>query len=256
MKKLKLVLLVAILMFAVVGCSSSKAISAKDVLENTIKVSKEIESQHAKLEQQQSTKIGKEEASSTTIIEMDVNTKQQAIYQVMSNDSSDLKISMYVSKEGIYMSQNGLDWGVVKEFNLDEIFTQAQELTESVLEAILEYADEIKLTEKNNQYVLDFDGSNDKFKDIFKSQLSKTMPEGVNLDKVLESTKLNEFKYQYIVDKKTGYLMKSVVDMDIELNVEGNTLGFVNKTSTEFSKHNEVGEIVVPQEIKDSAVEQ
>jgi uncharacterized protein DUF6612 len=254
MKKLKLSLIIVTLLFVVVGCADN--VTTEEILKDTITKSKDLKSVQVNAINEQTVKMNSEQETTTSsILALSINYEQPAVYQELEYKNNK-KETMYITKNDLYALRNNAQWIKVEEYDVENFMKTIKELSNNVLEIFVEYTDDVELLKEDNQYILKLDGSGDKFMDIFKEQLTKTMPVGSNFDKLSEILKINSSTYEYVIDKKTGLIQKTIIDMDYELTILNNTMNFIQKTTSEFSNHNKVPKIIVPQEIIDSAITQ
>ena len=77
---------------------------------------------------------------------------------------------------------------------------------------------------------------------------SLTADENVNLDFTI-----NSVDYLVHIDKESYQTNKLDMVIDMDMTMDGETINLKMDAKTDFSKFNEIKEIVVPQEIIDSA---
>ncbi|MGB3100507.1 MAG: DUF6612 family protein, partial [Psychrobacillus psychrotolerans] len=105
----------------------------------------------------------------------------------------------------------------------------------------------------DDTYILTLKGSGEEFTALVKDQVDEalqnlTAGENINLDFTI-----NSVDYEVHIDKDSYQTTKLDTVIDMDMTMDGETINLKMDAKTDFSKFNEIGGIVVPQEIIDSA---
>ena len=105
--------------------------------------------------------------------------------------------------------------------------------------------DKMDVDEKDGDYIISISKNSEFLKDAMKKQLSNMNTAGSQLDEQIE---IDNIAIQYIVDKNTYLVKNSIMSFDVAMNGEKITINL----DTKFSNINEVKEISIPEETKNS----
>lgn len=75
------------------------------------------------------------------------------------------------------------------------------------------------------------------------------------MEEMLSMMTVNQLSYVVHVDKETFYQTKVLVNMDMEMDIEGEKVSSIQSVDSTLSNYDEVGEIAVPQDVIDNAQE-
>ena len=105
--------------------------------------------------------------------------------------------------------------------------------------------DKMDVDEKDGNYIISISKNSEFLKEAMKKQLSNMNTPGGQLGEQIE---IDNIAIQYIIDKNTYLVKNSIMSFDVELNGEKITMNL----DTKFSNINEVKEISIPEEAKNS----
>ena len=105
--------------------------------------------------------------------------------------------------------------------------------------------DKMDVDEKDGNYIISISKNSEFLKDAMKKQLSNMNTPGSQLGEQIE---IDNIAIQYIVDKNTYLVKNSIMSFDVAMNGEKITINL----DTKFSNINEVKEISIPEETKNS----
>jgi hypothetical protein len=104
-----------------------------------------------------------------------------------------------------------------------------------------------KITEKGNEIVLTIELSGDDVKKLGQDYL-KSMNGGADASAAMQQMNTEKMSIEYAVDKKTYYPIRNNVETKMSMKSGDGEMAMEMKMDSTFSKHNELSEIVVPEE--------
>lgn len=168
--------------------------------------------------------------------------------------SGNQEIKQYITDEGVYSGMNGT-WTKLQDDTKDQLIASLEQSIspEKQLEQFKSIAGETKVTEEGDEYVITAEVSGDGVKELAKSLMNQSGGANEQTAAMMEQMNIKDIKINYAVNKDTFYLTKANVEMTMDMEAEGQSVSFEMKMNSMISKHNELAEIKVPQEVLDSA---
>lgn len=232
-----------------------------EVLEKATSASESLKSFGMKmdLEQQMS---GAETMNIKSVIDMKASQEPLAIYQNITMEvqgtSEIIESEMYLTEDGIYMyEQTGEGW-MKFPTEMSEVLTQStpqQSNPAEELKKLQEYVDDFTFEQDGSFYILKLSASGEKFNKLINETLQQSLPEMTEAITASQDMKINKIEYEIWIDKKTYYPSKLAMNMDMNITDAGQTVSLKQTMKGEYTEHNNIGEITIPQEILDSAIE-
>lgn len=240
-------------------------ITAQDVLQKSAEAMASLTSYTMEtVSDNQITVDGEDTINMVTTTTSDMTLNPLAMYQVISVTSEEemmegMNNESYFTQDGffIYDVMAGQWFKMPEEFAADlNSLSEMQTNPAEQLEMLQAYSDEITMTEEEDYYILNFEGSEEQFDELI-SMIGGMMGEdmGGMMQEMLSLMTLNKLNYLVHVDKETFYQSRVFVDMDMEMDVDGEKMTSVQKLDSTISDFNEVAEITVPQEVINNAQE-
>lgn len=199
----------------------------------------------------------KQEQKVDMTMKMDTTKDPLKMYQEIQMtipDSGNQEIKQYITDEGIYSSVNGTWMKLPDEQKTQLLAGLEQSATpEKQLEQLKSVAQDAKVTEAEGEYVITAEMSGDGVKELAKSLMSQSGGANEQTAAMLDQMNIKDIKIEYAVNKETFYLTKANVEMTMDMEAEGQSISLEMKMNSTLSKHNELEEIKVPQEVLDSA---
>lgn len=168
----------------------------------------------------------------------------------LTDEAEDSEV--YVKYLTMYM-YTGEIGGWLKMVHGMQDFSMVAVLQENELDHLLTYKDAFQLTEDDNHYIIDFIGVGDMYREVFHDELMamdnidpnvKGMLDGIELTGTI---KMYVSKDTYLIEKQETYT-DSKVFMPIEVTT-------IDEGVYTITHYNEIGEIVVPNEVIENASE-
>ncbi|MED4954698.1 DUF6612 family protein [Paenibacillus sp. FSL R5-0527] len=287
MKKWVTVLLTAILAVSLTACGGEKAAkggnaeggaqtpataetsgntgavpTVDELIQKTTEASKGLKSfsMDASVNQNIVVTAGEQKQEQKVDMKMKIDTTKEplAMYnetQMSIPDSGEQKFEQYVTEEGIFTNATGT-WTKLPDDQRDQILASMGQSAnlEKQLEQFKAIAGETKVSEEGGEYILAADVSGDSVKELAKTLMSQSGGENEQMAAMLDQMNIKGIKITYGINKETYLPTKTNVEMTMEMSQDGQSVSLEMKMDSTISKHNEVSEIKVPQEVLDSAV--
>lgn len=241
--------------------------TAQEVYDKAMLVSKDQKSMHAKMDIEQKIEIPSQDLNidSTTKMDMDMVVEPLAMYQKMKMDMGEqgsMETETYATDEGFYMYEpQNKQWLKMPSDMSGDMMAQMSGGADPALDMSIfkDVADEFKFEQTNDEYILTLKASGEKFSELFKKIASENLPAEMDFGEagadVLENMDVKSLNYEIFIDKKTFYTNAFNMDMDMTLSVEGEEMHVIQKMKAIVSKINEIDEIKIPQDVLDNAVD-
>lgn len=167
-------------------------------------------------------------------------------------------IKQYITEEGIY-SQLGDTWMKFPEDMAAPLAEQMknQSNAASQFDQLKTIANDLIVEEKGDVYLLTADLSGDKVKELAASMLSQNGAAATTqMTELMDQMNIKSMNISYSVDKETYYPKDLVFSMDMDMDSEDEPFSITMEMNSSITDYNSKDKIEVPQEVKDSAVEQ
>ena len=239
--------------------------TVEEMIEKTAKASAELKSfsMDSKVNQNMVMSQGeqKQEQKVDMTMKSDFVKEPLQMYQEiqMKMPQGEQAVKQYITNEGIYTQTNGT-WMKLPNEMKDQIMAsmKASMEPEKQMEQFKKIVSDTKIAEDGSDYVISAELSGDNVKELAKELMSQAgAGAGEQATAMLDSMNIKSLKIQNAVNKETYLPTRSVVNMTMEMEQEGQKISLEMETTSTFSKHNEVGEIKVPEEaLKAAPVQQ
>ncbi|WP_068782501.1 DUF6612 family protein [Paenibacillus sp. GM2] len=191
------------------------------------------------------------------IIQDPLSMKQE-LHMAMG-DLGNQDVTQYITADGIYMLTGG-SWVKLTDETMIATLKDAAKDTADATQQIEQFktiAGEMKVTEEGGDYVLKANLSGDNMKELAKSLLSQNGGENqAETMAVLDQMNIDNINIVYSINKETYLPSKMSVEMNMDMEAEGQQVSMEMKMDSAFSKFNEIDAIEVPQEALDNAIVQ
>ncbi|WHT49065.1 hypothetical protein QNH10_05160 [Sporosarcina thermotolerans] len=111
----------------------------------------------------------------------------------------------------------------------------------------------------DDEYILTLNASGDKFSSLMKELMGSAFPADMAMTEeeadLLNNMDLKSLDVTIYIDKETFYTNAFDMNMDMTMKIEEEEMHIVQEMKSVITKINEIDEIVVPQEVIDSAVD-
>ena len=161
----------------------------------------------------------------------------------------------YITENAMYVYEGTTaQWMKFPQEMVDQMMSAANQTDPATqLQPLQKYLEQVEFEQDDDNYILTLKGSGEEFTRLVKDQVDEALQsltgEGnVNLDFTIHSV-------DYVVHIDKDIIQTNKLDMviDMDMTMDGETINLKMDAKTDFSKFNEIKEIVVPQEVMDSA---
>ncbi|MBS4191789.1 hypothetical protein KHA94_16490 [Bacillus sp. FJAT-49705] len=243
-------------------------LTLEEVFKKSTEASSNLKSFSVKMDMEQDMSSDQEELNMKTqsVIDMKVVTEPMAFHQKMNMklDGESYETESYFSEDGMFFYEpTGQQWMKFTQDMTDaflQMSGQQQANPGEELQKLQKFADDFTFEQDSKNYILKLNASGEKFSEFIKEMATKALPPELAgdeeaLNEVLKNMKINKVNYEFLINKETFYPDAVNVNMEMEMTAEGQTMVMKQKVNGQYSDHNKVDKITVPQEIIDSAVE-
>ncbi|WP_404449740.1 hypothetical protein LG307_08380 [Sutcliffiella horikoshii] len=242
-----------------------EALTAEEVLQKSTEAMAALSSYSMEMiSDQEISMSGEDTIKMVTTTTTDMSLNPMAMYQVTSIEDADgmmesMDNESYFSEDGffVYDSMAGQWFKMPEEFTAQlNAMSEMQTNPAEQLEMLKDYTDEITMTEEEDHYVLNFEGSGEQFNEMagmIGGMVGDDM--GEMMQEMLSMMTVNQLSYLVHIDKESFYQTKVLLNMDMEMDVDGEKVSSIQVMDSTLKNFDEVGEIKVPQEVIDSAQE-
>ncbi|MDO7905572.1 hypothetical protein Q5741_04000 [Paenibacillus sp. JX-17] len=181
-----------------------------------------------------------------------------AMYQEIESNipgaSNGETIKQYITEDGIYSQQNGT-WVKLPDESAKPLLEQMKNAgsPEQQFKQFDSIADQAKVTDEGDTYLLKANLSGDGVKELAKSFLEQSEGANAQAAQLLDQMDIKSMDMSYSVDKKTNYPVDTNVNMVMTMDVEGQKIDMVMDMKGKISKHNSIDKIDIPAEVTNSA---
>ncbi|MFB5660457.1 DUF6612 family protein [Alteribacillus sp. HJP-4] len=243
---------------------AAEEMSAEDILTKSHEAMAEVNSFHSTMNIEQMMDMNGEEMPMDMTISMDTVLEPMSFYQVLNmpdpSTGEEIEFEQYLTEDGMtYMSDHtddewlkaeGDEMGTLEMANMD-MTPQEQ------VEMLQDFTDEITVEEEDGRYAVKVEGSGEELMEIaeeFAMMESNPQMEG-QMEQVMEAMEIKNFHYVLYINQETFYQEEVDMNMEMEIQEEDQTMSISQSIQATFSEFDEIGEIEVPQEIVDNAVD-
>lgn len=247
------------------GTEETEELTAEEVLQKSTEAMAALSSYSMEMvSDQEITMAGEDTIKMVTTTTTDMSLNPMAMYQVTSIEDADgmmegMENESYFSEDGFFMydSMAGQWFKMPEEFTAQlNAMSELQGSPAEQLEMLKDYTDKITMTEEEDHYVLNFEGSGEQFNEMA-GMIGGMMGDGMGemMQEMLSMMTVNQLSYLVHIDKESFYQTKVLLNMDMEMDVDGEKVSSIQVMDSTLTNFDEVGEITVPQEVIDSAQE-
>ena len=244
LKKLLFLVLTVFSVMFVGACGKSK-INKEEVINKFVEVSKDMKSANMLMDIKMSQKGSKESINMSIDSAIILEPLEMKLEMTVPNQPT--KIDLYI-KDGYMYALDPLSNQWIKQKLTDlanEQFKGYMTNSLYIYDVMKDNIDKMDVDEKDGNYIISISKNSEFLKDAMKKQLSNMNTPGSQLGEQIE---IDNIAIQYIVDKNTYLVKNSIMSFDVAMNGEKITINL----DTKFSNINEVKEISIPEETKNS----
>lgn len=246
--------------------TETSKLTLQEVYDKSMKVSEELKSVKGTIDINQTMTMPSEEMTLDikSVLDMEYILEPMQMHQkgtttIMGigegGESQETEMETYITEDAMYMYEGTTaQWMKFPQEMVDQIMSSANQTDPATqLQPLQEYLEQVEFEQDDDNYILTLKGSGEEFTALVKDQVDEALQNltaGENIN--LEFT-INSVDYVVHIDKESYQTTKLDTVIDMDMTMDGETINLKMDAKTDFSKFNEIGEIVVPQEIIDSA---
>lgn len=246
--------------------TETSKLTLQEVYDKSMKVSEELKSVKGTIDMNQTMTMPSEEMTLDikSALDMEYILEPMQMHQKGTTtmmgmgeggESQETEVETYITEDAMYVYEGTTaQWMKFPQEMVDQIMSSANQTDPATqLQPLQEYLEQVEFEQDDDTYILTLKGSGEEFTALVKDQVDEalqnlTAGENINLDFTI-----NSVDYVVHIDKESYQTTKLDTVIDMDMTMEGETMNLKMDAKTDFSKFNEIGEIVVPQEIIDSA---
>lgn len=234
-----------------------KTAKGSEVFEKALNASAKLESFKAVMTMKQNMDINGQKMDMVTKVDMDMMVKPKLAFKQameMTAAGQATKMDMYYTGEGLFLreSTNG-QWMKLPAEALEQaqgLIQQDQMDLAKQMEKLKQFADDMQVSESADSYTIKLKASGEKFNDFIKNELGSLT--GGQMDEMMSAAmsgvNVKSLEYTYVVDKKNYYPTSMIMNMAMEMDVQGQKINMVQHMEGTYSSYNSIKSITVPAE--------
>jgi len=246
--------------------TETSKLTLQEVYDKSMKVSEELKSVKGTIDMNQTMTMPSEEMTLDikSALDMEYILEPMQMHQKGTTtmmgmgeggESQETEVETYITEDAMYVYEGTTaQWMKFPQEMVDQIMSSANQTDPATqLQPLQEYLEQVEFEQDDDTYILTLKGSGEEFTALVKDQVDEalqnlTAGENINLDFTI-----NSVDYVVHIDKESYQTTKLDTVIDMDMTMDGETMNLKMDAKTDFSKFNEIEEIVVPQEIIDSA---
>lgn len=246
MKKI-VVLLIIFSFFNLSACGTKETLDQKTVLTNATEAVETLDSYTVDMT------INADTMGMETTMEgsgdITHNPDTMHLNMSMGMPGMSLDFEVYVHEEEAYMSMFG-EWIIMdtEEMGLESF----DQLNKEEMQKLVEYSDQFKMTEEDDLYVLTLTGEGEEYTDLVEELVQSSMGEDLTMEEAFQTIQVNNLNLTIRMDKESFIPMSESINADLEVDGESMQLN----GEFDISNINKIEPIVIPDEVKENAVEE
>ncbi|WP_394120751.1 DUF6612 family protein [Planococcus donghaensis] len=245
-------------------------LTAKEVYTKSVEASDGINSLHADIETDQVMAMQPDGMVINMKVDsaMDMTAEPLAFHQtaetsIVSEDidnTNPMTMEMYFTEQGMYMYEETMaTWLKMPDESIDDLKGLADQQTadpSQQLEELAEFQEDFTFEQTADEYILTLDASGEKFKELMDQQLEKTLGQmEIEAQMALEDMTIHSVNYILMIDKDTFLTNSMNMQMDMDMNIEGEMMNIKSDVQADYSQYNEIEAITIPAEVVEQAQE-
>ncbi|GAB2676030.1 DUF6612 family protein [Paenibacillus thermoaerophilus] len=236
--------------------ASPASLSAADIYAKSTEATAKLDSFAVSMNMKQLIDQGGNKLDVDTDIVMDLALKPKAAFKqqmTMKAQGQQLEMELYLIEDGLFLKEpTSGQWARLPAEQLEQVMQGiSQEALDPAkqLEKMKPFLNDLAMSESDSHYTIKLSASGDKFNNFLRKELENNASlggGGANLGTLGMNVKKAD--YTFSIDKKTFYPDTMKIEMDMEMNNQGQPFNISQTMQGEYSKFNEIKEITVPSE--------
>ncbi|MFC6333784.1 DUF6612 family protein [Paenibacillus septentrionalis] len=183
-----------------------------------------------------------------TTSEMDVTMKPELAFKqltIVEAAGQKQEIESYMLSDGFFVKEaTSGQWMKLPTDMMDQILQGVDEASldpSAQLAKLVDFSESFSVEEQDGIYVFTLNAKGEEFNNLLTEQLGDEFAQ-------LGDFEVNAAEYVIEVEKSSNKLLKMDVFTDMNISAEGQKLSIVSTVTTEYSNHNAIDAIEVPEE--------
>lgn len=229
-------------------------------LKTLIEKNSELNSFSAKMDIEQEMAVDGETLKMDIALLLDFVVDPLGMYQHMKMTMEELNgieitTEAYMTKDGYYMYDSTSDQWIKYDIGEWEDYLYIDIDPQTQFEIMNKFIEDLTVYERDDVYEIHFDVSNASFQELL--EFIVNFPDvgfDVDLEELGLQFQIEKMNIVSTIDKETFFPIRDEIDTKITMNVDGEEMSIVQRIAGTYDKHNEIDEIVIPQDVIDSAI--
>lgn len=247
-------------------------LTLEEVFEKTLERQQELKSTKAdmNISQNMDMMMGDESFTLSTVSNMTMETvvKPMQLYaegttamvDPESGEEMKMPLKMYMTEaDGFYLYEETMGgWFKMAGESYEDILSQAgmQNDPTEQLKQLQQFVSDFTFEQTDDEFILMLNAQGDKFMSFLLEQIGGSLGEGADdIKKAFEGTNVEDAQYVLTIDKETFDLTTMVMDLAMTMEMDGMTTKIDQTSTVNYYDFNSVENIVIPQEVIDTAQE-
>ncbi|WP_082234909.1 LPXTG cell wall anchor domain-containing protein [Halobacillus massiliensis] len=259
-KKLTASALAAVLLLAAPAHFAAGEMSAEEILKKSNEAMAELDSYSTHMQMEQMMDMGGEEMSISSESEVDITVDPFAMHMVtttMIPEEGEVSLESYLTDEGFFQEDPVEGWvKMPNEFSDSLSELAGMGMVEEQMAQLEALGEEMSVEDQGDSYLLTYEGDGEAVMEASREMLGSMMQDeesGEMMNELMNQMTINSLKYEVTIDKDNHYMTGTVMEMDTDMNMDGETINSVINMNMTVDNFNGVGEITVPEEVLSSA---
>lgn len=228
--------------------TGSNAEADKELFVAVVSEANNLDSFTIKMTADQTIDMAGEVMDTKTVSDMDVTMKPELAFKQLTTVEAAGEtqvVDSYFTADGFFVKDPTTDtWMKLPAEMMEQVLqgVDQESLDPSAqLAQLVDYSENFAVEEKDGNYIFTLNAKGEEFNSLIAEQLGDQAA-------MLGEFEVNAAEYVIVVEKSSNKLLKMDVFTDMKFQAEGQNIAIVSTISTEYSNHNGVGAIELPEE--------
>lgn len=240
-----------------------KTTTAADVFTKSMEAAAKLESFSVNMNVKQTIEQAANKMDMQSKIDMDVVMKPQLSFKqtlAMNMMGQDVKLETYLTKDGVFMREpKSGQWMRLPKEQTDQLMSgisEDQVDPSKQLQKLKQFTDDLTMTESGDDYVIKLSANGAKFNDFLKNEMKQYAGNNPGLEQLLDqngsAVNFKKMDYTFAIDKKSLFPKTMQMNMEFEMDAEGQKVNMVQNLEGTYANYNAVKSIELPKEALDA----
>lgn len=276
MKKWTVLLSVATLSLGLAACNETATpvqekevtetskLTLQEVYDKSMKASEELKSVKGSIDMKQTMNIEEMTFDIQSVMDMEYIIEPMQMHQKGTTtmmgvgdggESQETEMETYMMDDAMYVYEGTTaQWMKFPQEMVDQMMSTTKQTDPATqLEPLQEYLEKVEFEQDDENYILTLEGSGEEFTSLVQDQVDEALQSLTTIENVSLDFTIHSVDYLVHIDKESFQTNKLDVVIDMDMSMDGEMINLNMDAKTNFSKFNEIDEIVVPKEVIDSA---